>query len=63
MTSVSIASSLLFIFGEILQLLRHGLGVRIAGSHPAGPGSIPGAGILILRQVKIYYRVVHQVVH
>ena len=25
-------------------LLRHGLVVRIAGSHPAGPGSIPGAG-------------------
>ena len=25
--------------------IRHGLGVRIAGSHPAGPGSIPGAGI------------------
>ena len=24
--------------------LRHGLVVRIAGSHPAGPGSIPGAG-------------------
>ena len=23
--------------------IRHGLGVRIAGSHPAGPGSIPGA--------------------
>ena len=24
--------------------IRHGLVVRIAGSHPAGPGSIPGAG-------------------
>ena len=24
--------------------VRHGLVVRIAGSHPAGPGSIPGAG-------------------
>ncbi len=24
--------------------LRHGLVVRIAGSHPAGPGSIPGGG-------------------
>ena len=24
--------------------IRHGLGVRIAGSHPAGPGSIPGVG-------------------
>ena len=26
------------------QQFRHGLVVRIAGSHPAGPGSIPGAG-------------------
>ena len=26
------------------QQLRHGLVVRIAGSHPAGPGSIPGGG-------------------
>lgn len=26
--------------------LRYGLGVRIAGSHPAGPGSIPGNGNL-----------------
>jgi hypothetical protein len=25
--------------------VRYGLGVRIAGSHPAGPGSIPGTGI------------------
>ena len=32
---------------HILQHLRHGLVVRIAGSHPAGPGSIPGAGIFI----------------
>ena len=28
--------------------IRHGLVVRIAGSHPAGPGSIPGAGNLLL---------------
>ena len=27
-----------------LYTIRHGLGVRIAGSHPAGPGSIPGVG-------------------
>ena len=27
--------------------LRYGLVVRIAGSHPAGPGSIPGNGILL----------------
>ena len=26
-------------------MVRYGLGVRIAGSHPAGPGSIPGNGI------------------
>ena len=25
--------------------LRYGLVVRIAGSHPAGPGSIPGNGM------------------
>ena len=30
------------------QVIRHGLGVRIAGSHPAGPGSIPGVGIIFL---------------
>ena len=30
---------------NLSYLLRHGLVVRIAGSHPAGPGSIPGAGI------------------
>ena len=28
-----------------LTSLRYGLVVRIAGSHPAGPGSIPGNGI------------------
>ena len=27
-----------------LTSLRYGLVVRIAGSHPAGPGSIPGTG-------------------
>ena len=27
-----------------IMQIRHGLGVRIAGSHPAGPGSIPGVG-------------------
>ena len=30
----------------LLVSLRYGLVVRIAGSHPAGPGSIPGNGIL-----------------
>ena len=39
--------------------LRYRLVVRIAGSHPAGPGSIPGAGKLILHSdwnenVKVY---------
>ena len=29
-----------------LATVRYGLVVRIAGSHPAGPGSIPGNGIL-----------------
>ena len=29
--------------------------VRIAGSHPAGPGSIPGAGIIILKNVSMKY--------
>ena len=43
-----IAFSLEFseILNSISRLLRHGLVVRIAGSHPAGPGSIPGGGIL-----------------
>ena len=27
-------------------LIRYGLVVRISGSHPGGPGSIPGNGIL-----------------
>ena len=31
--------------GTASQQVRHGLVVRIAGSHPAGPGSIPGGGI------------------
>ena len=31
-------------FPPISYEIRHGLGVRIAGSHPAGPGSIPGVG-------------------
>ena len=29
------------------QAVRYGLVVRIAGSHPAGPGSIPGNGIFL----------------
>ena len=30
-----------------MQLIRYGLVVRIAGSHPAGPGSIPGNGMIV----------------
>ena len=33
-----------------LNIIRHGLGVRIAGSHPAGPGSIPGVGNKLFSQ-------------
>ena len=36
-------------FELALQLVRYGLGVRIAGSHPAGPGLIPGNGNIILK--------------
>ena len=35
-----------FISFSVISAFRHGLVVRIAGSHPAGPGSIPGAGKL-----------------
>ena len=30
----------------VIHQLRYGLVVRISGSHPGGPGSIPGNGIL-----------------
>ena len=30
-----------------VSTVRHGLVVRISGSHPGGPGSIPGVGILL----------------
>ena len=29
-----------------MHKIRYGLVVRISGSHPGGPGSIPGNGIL-----------------
>ena len=32
---------------QIEQQLRYGLVVRIPGSHPGGPGSIPGNGKLL----------------
>ena len=34
-----------------LYIFRYGLVVRIAGSHPAGPGSIPGNGNYFLYQL------------
>ena len=34
----------IFNFGCDFASFRYGLVVRIAGSHPAGPGSIPGNG-------------------
>ena len=35
--------------GELTTyLLRYGLVVRISGSHPGGPGSIPGNGIVFV---------------
>ena len=37
--------------------IRHGLGVRIAGSHPAGPGSIPGVGTKLYLFLH-YYKIV-----
>ena len=33
----------------IIHQIRHGLVARIAGSHPAGPGSTPGVGTLFPR--------------
>ena len=37
-----------------IMQIRHGLGVRIAGSHPAGPGSIPGVGTYFYHFVHFY---------
>ena len=39
-------------FGCISNSLRYGLVVRISGSHPGGPGSIPGNGKLFSIMVK-----------
>ena len=36
-------------------LIRYGLVVRISGSHPGGPGSIPGNGILFLEYFQVLY--------
>ena len=33
------------------QFFRYGLVVRIPGSHPGGPGSIPGNGIFFISHV------------
>ena len=43
----SIAVDLLFLYvikGVICEWFPFGLVVRISGSHPGGPGSIPGMG-------------------
>ena len=32
----------------LIYILRYGLVVRISGSHPGGPGSIPGNGIVFV---------------
>ena len=37
----------------ITYIVRYGLVVRISGSHPGGPGSIPGNGIFSMRLLKI----------
>ena len=37
---------------SISHQIRHGLVARIAGSHPAGPGSIPGAGNMFLAHLQ-----------
>ena len=36
------------------KFIRYGLVVRIAGSHPAGLGSIPGNGMIVL--FPLFYR-------
>ena len=33
-----------------------GLGVRIPGFHPGGPGSIPGLGVFLLDYIPFNYR-------
>jgi hypothetical protein len=38
----------IFNFHNVVTSLRYGLVVRIPGSHPGGPGSIPGIGILFV---------------
>ena len=46
-------------------ILRYGLVVRISGSHPGGPGSIPGNGILLLNIINSilstqqYFTIIH----
>ena len=36
------------LFSTLLISVRYGLVVRIPGSHPGGPGSIPGIGIILI---------------
>ena len=42
--------------GEFSTSLRYGLVVRIPGSHPGGPGSIPGVGIILTTELYSTYK-------
>ncbi len=39
-----------FLESEIVLIIPRGLTVRIAGFHPAGPGSTPGVGKFFLNE-------------
>ena len=41
-------------------ILRYGLVVRISGSHPGGPGSIPGNGILFTHYFQCGFEFKHE---
>ena len=45
----------LTLFWANFNKIRYGLVVRISGSHPGGPGSIPGGGIQILFRACLIY--------
>ena len=40
---------------QYISIIRYGLVVRISGSHPGGPGSIPGNGILFHKYFQVLY--------
>ena len=44
-------------------ILRYGLVVRISGSHPGGPGSIPGNGILFSLNIQYNFKTVNSILH